>query len=186
MTALVKAGADINGKDAIGNTPLCNAALVDNPGRVRALLGVKGVRVNEPGEYGEPAIFKSNVLAVSRDLVAAGANVSQQNDRGYTPLFAVTNPDVVTFLIKSGANVNHLNKDRQNILVHNLSVANAEFRISMDEAAVTNKYLKKFEILIQSGIRVNDAPKSDMNALALANRVPLTKIVALLKRAGAR
>lgn len=186
VKALVKAGADINGKDANENTPLCNAAMVGNPSRVRTLLGVKGIRVNEPGEYGESALFKTNVPAVARDLVAAGANVNFESDRGYTPLFAVTNPEVVSFLIKSGADVNHLNKDRQNILVHNLMVANAEYRISMDEGRVTNKYLRKFELLIRAGINVNGAPGTDMTPLELASRVPLTRIVALLKKAGAR
>lgn len=186
VKALVKAGADINGKDANGNTPLCNAALVGNPARVRTLLGVKGIRVNEPGEYGESALFKSNVPAVTRDLVAAGANVDHESNWGFTPLFAVTNPEVVTLLIKSGADVNHLNKDRQNILVHNLLAAHGEYKISMNEGAVTNKYLKKFELLIRAGIRVNDSPKPNLTALDLANRVPLTRIVALLKKAGAR
>jgi ankyrin repeat protein len=186
VKALVRAGADINGKDASGNTPLGNAALVGNPSRVRTLLGVKGIRVNEPGEYGESALFKSNVPAVTRELVAAGADVNQESRGGFTPLFAVTNPEVVAFLIKSGAEVNHLNHDRQNILVHNLRAAHAAFKISMDEEAVTNKYLKKFELLIRAGIRVNDAPSPNMTALALASRVPFPRIVTLLKKAGAR
>ncbi|MDA8124125.1 MAG: ankyrin repeat domain-containing protein [Deltaproteobacteria bacterium] len=186
VKALVKAGADINGKDGSGNTPLCNAALVGNPARLKTLLGVGGIRVNEPGEFGESALFKSNVPAVARELVAAKANVNQTNNGGSTPLFTVTNPEVVAFLIKSGANVNHLNDEKRNILVHNLLAAHGEYKISMDETAVTNRYLKKFELLIRAGIRVNDAPTPNLTALQLANRVPFTKIVELLRKAGAR
>lgn len=183
---LVKAGSDINGKDASGNTPLCNAAMVGNPARVRTLLGVKGIRINEPGEYGESALFKANVPAITRDLVAAGANVNMASKGGFTPLFSVTNPEVVAFLIKSGADVNHLNNERRNILVDNLLDAHTAYKISMDEKAVTNRYLKKFELLIRAGIRVNDSPSPNLTPLALANRVPFTRIVALLKKSGAR
>lgn len=186
VKALIKAGADINAKDNKGNTPLCNAALVGNAARAKTLLGVGGIRVNEPGEYGESALFKSNVPAVARELVAAKANVNQTNNGGSTPLFTVTNPDVVAFLIKSGANVNHLNNDRRNILVHNLLAANEEYKISMDETAITNKYLKKFEALIRAGIDVNAAPSQNLTALEIASRVPFAPIVELLRKAGAR
>jgi ankyrin repeat protein len=186
VKALVKAGGDINGKDASDNTPLCNAAIVGNLARVNTLLGIKGIRVNERGEYGESAIFKTNVLAVSRALVSAGANVNQESDYGFTPLFAVVNPEVVTFLIKSGANINHLDKNKQNILVHNLVSANSEYRLTRDDKTIVELYLKKFEILIKAGIRVNEAPRPDMTALTLAKEVPLTKIVDLLVKSGAK
>lgn len=186
VKALIKAGADINGKDPRKNTPLCNAAIVGNPSRVGTFLGINGIKVDERCEYGESALFKTNVLAVSRALVAAGADVNHESDWSFTPLFTVLNPEVVSFLLKSGADVNHLNIEGQNILVHNLTNANEAFRITMDEKMITNRYLQKFEIIIKAGIRVNEAPKPEMTPLALAKRVPFPKFVALLEKAGAR
>lgn len=186
VKALVNAGADINSKDVNNNTPLCNAAVVGNPSRVGTLLAVNGITVNERCEYGENALFKTNVMAVSRALVAAGADVNHESDWSYTPLFAVTDPEVVTFLLKSGANVHHLNKTKESILVNNLKNANEAYKVSMDENRITNAYLRKFEIIIKAGINVNEGPSQNTTPLVLAKRVPFTKFVALLEKSGAR
>ncbi|MCL2334579.1 MAG: ankyrin repeat domain-containing protein, partial [Endomicrobia bacterium] len=80
VQALIDAGADVNAKNAIGNTPLLIAA--------------------------RDSWLKPENLEI---LIKAGANIEEKNKNGYTPLMvAIRNgrTENALVLIKAGANVN--------------------------------------------------------------------------------
>jgi ankyrin repeat protein len=186
LKALLRAGAEINEKDGNSNTPLCNAVMAGFPERVRLIVATPGVRVNEPCEYGETALFRAGNLQIAKHLVSAGADVNALSSGKNTPLFTVTNPEVVDFLIKSGANVNQVNMDSMNILVHNTSAAREMYYHTADEEAVNKRFLPKFELLIKAGIDINFEVKPRQTALSIAKQVPLDAFVELFERYGAK
>jgi len=87
VSALIKAGADVNARDVYGYTAV-----------IRAVMGTPTGSMNSVG------------YKIINDLVKAGADVNTRNNNGYTALiFAAqkqTNPEIITMLIKAGANVN--------------------------------------------------------------------------------
>ena len=115
ITALVKAGADVNAReDELKMTPLMMAAQFNtNPKVITALINA-GASVNEKHDNGWTPLmwaagFNSNPEVVTI-FVKTGANVNEKDDKGFTSLiWAATfnsNPDVIETLIKAGADVN--------------------------------------------------------------------------------
>jgi len=187
VTALLAHGAEINGTDSYGNTPLCNAAKINHQSRVQILLSMKDCGVNVPGEFGATALFKTNSFAIVKDLVAADADIDFENNGGSTPLFMQLNVDSVKYLIKRGANVNHINNYDNNILIHNMLAANKSYSMTYDYDRIKNEYIGKFEVLIAAGIDMNHEDKKyGFTALSLARKVPFVEFVSLFEKAGAR
>ncbi|MBI9108675.1 MAG: ankyrin repeat domain-containing protein [Spirochaetales bacterium] len=187
VTALLAHGAEINGPDSYGNTPLCNAAIINHQSRVLILLSMKDCGINVPGEFGSTALFKTNSFAIVKDLVAAGADIDFENNGGSTPLFMQLNVDSVKYLIKLGADVNHINNYDKTILIHNMLSANKGYTTNNDYDGIINQYIGKFEALVAAGIDVNhEEEKYGFTALGLARRVPFVEFVSLFEKAGAR
>jgi ankyrin repeat protein len=86
---LVKAGADVNLQDRLGNAPLLTAC---NRGHVIVVeeLVKAGADVYLQGKYDTPLIAACNRghVRVMEELVKAGADVNQNNQWGHTPLIA--------------------------------------------------------------------------------------------------
>ncbi|MBF9018999.1 MULTISPECIES: ankyrin repeat domain-containing protein [unclassified Oceanispirochaeta] len=187
VTALLAHGAEINGIDRYGNTPLCNAAKINHQARVLILLSMKDCGVNVPGEFGATALFKTNNFPIVKDLVAAGAEIDFENNGGSTPLFMQLNVDSVKYLIKLGADVNHINNYEENILIHNMLSANKSYSMTNDYDRIKNEFIGKFEVLVAAGIDMNhEEEKYGFTALGLARKVPFVEFVSLFEKAGAR
>jgi ankyrin repeat protein len=105
-------GADVNKARHDGATPLCIAAHQGYLGVVRLLVAELGADVNQAVHDGTTPLHiaaQKGYLATVRCLVKElGADVNKARQDGATPLMIAANckhEDVVTFLVKYGANV---------------------------------------------------------------------------------
>src|SRR5262245_58521683 len=102
------AGADVNGRDADGNTPLILAAFYAGPECVELLID-KGADVNAANAAGATALIRAATsYEKTRALVTAGANVRVRTaDLGNTPLLLAArragNSRTVRLLLDRGA-----------------------------------------------------------------------------------
>ncbi|PGH07901.1 hypothetical protein AJ80_07941 [Polytolypa hystricis UAMH7299] len=108
---LLDAGADVNVKNANGDTPLHSAAGSSKEEIVRLLLDA-GADIDDMTKSGSTPLH-SAVSACREDIVKllldAGANVDDMTKAGYTPLdYAVLEhrEDIVELLLDAGADVN--------------------------------------------------------------------------------
>lgn len=109
LKRMLDAGADVNGRDTLDQTPLIAAVSQDSLTAVEALLK-RGASVSIVDKAGwSPlhfATFFSADTTVMKALLDAGADVNAQNDRGITALYfaAATGHEVqVKFLLERGA-----------------------------------------------------------------------------------
>lgn len=154
VTALLEAGADVNGANARRSTALHWA--VADPAKVRALL-LAGAEVNATTVDGRTALhiaaLRSDGAPIVRSLLAAGANVDAITITGNTPLFSAASSSVDTarILLDHGANPNATSKIGATPLF---------------VAALTNSGV--MPLLIERGANVKAATKRGDTALALA------------------
>ncbi len=147
VSTLVKEGARVNARNDDGNTPLHHAAPWSKAPAVVATLLKAGAQVNAREEYcGETPLHEvaahSESPAAVAELLKAGADVNAWSrklvmirykalgfkDHDYywiaTPLHLAAknnkNPEVITFLVKAGADVNA--KDQFGITLLHLAV----------------------------------------------------------------
>ncbi|WP_022977980.1 ankyrin repeat domain-containing protein [Nevskia ramosa] len=109
LKRMLDAGADVNGRDTLDQTPLIAAVSQDSLPAVEAVLK-RGASVDIVDKAGwSPlhfATFFSADTTVMKALLDAGANVNAQNDRGITSLYfaAATGHEAqVKFLLEHGA-----------------------------------------------------------------------------------
>jgi ankyrin repeat protein len=105
---LLDNGADVNGRDAEGNTPLILASFYASPECVAALIE-KGADVNRANKAGATALIRAATsYEKTRLLVAAGAKVRVRTALGNTPLLLAArragNSRTVRLLLDRGAN----------------------------------------------------------------------------------
>jgi cytohesin len=90
---LIKAGADINQTDNNG-TPILHYAIAQLPitqslNVINTLISLKNININQGNRYGDTPLHlvveQRNLRAV-KALLAAGADSTQKNNRGITPL----------------------------------------------------------------------------------------------------
>ena len=145
VEAALTAGADVNVRDGLGNTPLIAAAYAGNPDVSRLLLRHgANVHVSNPG-HDTPlcAAARAGALALARDLLFAGADPNAQGDANCTPLFHCANsetvdaPNIVAELIRAGADVNRVNGEGTTAL----------------DAALSSGNLRVAQVLIRAGAR---------------------------------
>ena len=113
VTALLRAGADLNARTKQGTTPLHTAVARDNPTVVRELLKA-GADVNARNEDGATPLHSVASAANAVALLEAGADVNARTKDGYIPLHSAANQPklaVITKLLKAGSELNARSKD---------------------------------------------------------------------------
>ena len=212
VNVLLANGADPNliGDDdglAMGMTALMLAAgsfFASNRQHVAKLLIAGGADVNQRGTGGKTAIFHAALAGSGYTdcvevLIAAGANLDLQDDRGHTVLSSVAaaeNYPMFNLLMQAGASTAGLesiqliqaasagNVDR----VQSLLLTNANLNLDRGAAignAAAAGHTKIVELLIRAGANVNLRDKLGFTPIASAAYAGYGEIVQLLIAAGA-
>jgi ankyrin repeat protein len=182
---LLDNGADVNARDAEGNTPLILASFYASPKCV-ALLLEQGADANSANEAGVTALIRAATSYEKTSLlVGAGAEVRVRTaDLGNTPVILAArragNSRTVKLLLERGASATE----------HNFA------GISPLVSASASGDLETVRLLLDAGAKADDFPKSNdprNTDLALGFRTPLmwaaysndVRMVRLLLRHGA-
>jgi serine/threonine-protein phosphatase 6 regulatory ankyrin repeat subunit B len=129
VSLLLKAGADANGRNHLGETPLHQAAQDSDEG-VAQLLIEHGAAVDEIDNDGQTALHAAAVfgaLEVAEILIHNGAKLNIQDKKGYTPLHYSVCPDtrwgpyedylqVANLLLRAGADPNICTNGQMTVL----------------------------------------------------------------------
>jgi ankyrin repeat protein len=160
---LLDNGADVNARDAEGNTPLILASFYASPQCVELLID-KGADVNMANKAGATALIRAATsYEKTRLLVAAGAKVRMRTALGNTPLILAArragNSRTVQLLLERGANATESN----------------EAGISPVLSAAASGDVETMRLLLDAGAKADYFPKSnDPRAAAFAGlRTPL-------------
>jgi ankyrin repeat protein len=163
MQKLLDTGADVNARDAEGNTLLILASFYASPECVKLLID-KGADVNAANKAGATALIRAATsYERTRLLVAAGANVRVRTALGNTPLILAArragNSRTVQFLLERGANATERN--------------NAGIGPVLASAASGD--LETLRLLLDAGAKADDCPKmSDPRSIFFSGlRTPL-------------
>ena len=106
IVRLVAAGADVNARDAHGNTPLKYASCEPVPAALRKLIEL-GADVNLGDDRGFTPLhgaaahgFYAEAVEMANALIAGGADVNvRSREFGFVPLHEATGGDVIRLLI---------------------------------------------------------------------------------------
>jgi ankyrin repeat protein len=142
-------GADVNARDAQGNTPLILASFYAGPECVK-LLVEKGADVNAANKAGAtPLIRAATSFDKARLLVAAGANVRVRTALGNSPLILAArragNSRTVQLLLERGAD----------------ATERSDAGISPIISAAASGDLETARLLLAAGAKADDFPKSN-------------------------
>lgn len=174
---LLEEGADINGTDAQGRTPVMAATYRNRVDTVRALieagadLNVRDHRQDNPLLYAGAA----GLLDIVKLVVQAGADTSLTNRFGGTALIPACERghlDVAEALLTlSDVDVNHVNRLGWTALL--------EAVLLSDGGPVHQRIVK---LLLEHGADVHIPDKDGVTALQHAERLGYTEMVRLMKR----
>jgi ankyrin repeat protein len=162
---LIDNGADVNARDAEGNTPLILASFYASPKCVGLLLE-KGADANAANKAGVTALIRAATnYEKTRLLVDAGAKVRVRTaDLGNTPLILAArragNSRTVKLLIERGANATERDKAG----------------ISPIISGAASSDLDTVQLLLDAGAKADDFPRSNdprATDLAAGIRTPL-------------
>jgi ankyrin repeat protein/mono/diheme cytochrome c family protein len=161
---LLDNGADVNARDAEGNTPLILASFYASPQCLELLID-KGADVNATNKAGATALIRAATsYEKTRLLVAAGANVRVRTALGNTSLILAArragNSRTIQLLLERGARAT----ERNNV------------GISPVLAGAASGDVETLRLLLDSGAKADDFPKSsDPRAvdIAVGFRTPL-------------
>jgi ankyrin repeat protein len=102
ISMLVAAGADVNARDADGNTPLVEA----ESDEVARVLIKAGANPNARNSDGRTPLFDHYFAEPKKALIEAGADVTIRDKYGATALFNQEDVEAVSAMIAAGADVN--------------------------------------------------------------------------------
>jgi ankyrin repeat protein/beta-lactamase regulating signal transducer with metallopeptidase domain len=201
---LIAKGADVNAKNATGDTPL-HLVCYSN---VAELLIAKGADINAKDRPGYTPLYsaaEANHLEVAKLLISKGADVNaEEGSIRTTPLqYAVMlgHTDMVRLLIDKGADVNI---DTQTGPALGLAVVGGHTNIvelliakganvNMDSRAITplhlaitRGYTDIVELLVAKGANVNVRNSRGATPLDLAEERGSAEIIELLRKHGAK
>ena len=154
IRTLLDDGADVNARDAEGNTPLILASLYASPECVELLID-KGADVNAANKAGATALIRAATsYDKTRLLVAAGANVQARTALGNTPLILAArradNSRTVCLLLERGANATERNQSG----------------VSPVLSAAASGDVETVCLLLDAGAKADDLPKSNQPRVA--------------------
>jgi hypothetical protein len=121
VSALISAGANVNMKDADGDTALTSLGEGATVEMTRALINA-GAKVNHKNDNGETPLIgaaENDTPDVVKELLEAGAKVNAKNKSGRTALMAAAEYGLIEnikLLLNAGADVNMKDKDGANAL----------------------------------------------------------------------
>jgi ankyrin repeat protein len=211
---LLDAGADVDARDARGETALtyaCQNPLGPDPLVVKMLIQA-GANVNARGSKGRtPVMFAAlcdHTTQVVELLLKSSAEVSARDSMGWTALMHATrrrqeNLDAVRTLVRAGADVNASHKQggtALSVAAHNGHTKVVQFLIeaganvnASDTANWTplicsslNGHLQIVELLLKSGANVDSADRLGRTALTMAQINQHHEIEKRLVQAGAK
>src|SRR4051812_11800537 len=152
---LIEAGADVNARDAEGNTPLILAAFYAGPGCVELLLQ-NGADSNAANRSGVTALIRAATdYEKARLLIAAGAKVGVRTaDLGNTPLILAArragNSRTVRLLLERGAD----------------AAGRDEAGISPIMAGAASGDMETVRLLLDAGAKAGDFPEPNRSRVA--------------------
>src|SRR5262245_54108376 len=147
-------GADVNARDAEGNTPLILASFYASPECVELLIE-KGADVNAANKAGAtPLIRAATDYEKTRLLVAGGANIQVRTALGNTPLILAArragNSRTVQLLLERGANPTERN----------------ETGVAPVLSAAASGDVQTVRLLLDAGAKADDFPKPNQPSAA--------------------
>jgi ankyrin repeat protein len=151
---LLAHGADVNARDADGNTPLILASFYAGPECVSLLIG-QGADVNAANQSGVTALIRAATnYEKTRLLVAAGANVRVRTALGNTPLILAArragNSRTVKLLLERGADATERN----------------DAGVGPVLAAAASGDVETMRLLLDAGGKAGEFPKSNQPRVA--------------------
>jgi ankyrin repeat protein len=171
VKALIAAGADVNAKDKLGETPL-HIAAVRGYNEITSLLIDEGVNVNTRNKRGltplHTAAWSGHKETVAL-LIAKGANINAKDQDGVTPLHVSAlsgAKNTMTLLIDKGADINAINKDGMTPL----------------HAAALTGQKEAIELLVKKGANINAKNKRGVTPLQIAHHKGNESIVEFLRK----
>jgi ankyrin repeat protein len=182
MEKALASGADINGKDREGMTPLMHAALRGNQEIVEFLLK-RRARVDLVDIFGVTALMQASWAGhagIVADLVTAGADPDLQSyidiprlkKKGVNALIGASmngNIEIVKILLEKGAKVNQQDAEGQTALIH----------------ASKNGFPDVVELLLSQGAKMEIKDQFGRTALTVATIHNQIEVVQILLEAGA-
>ena len=192
---LLSAGADIKAVHRLGDQALAIAARQRNyktpnaepDSEIVRLLLAKGADPNATGRYGITPLMSANTAAKVRLLVAKGAKINAKDEEGKTALMQAASrgePDVVSALLESGADVNAIDNKSLNALLYSLDDLNTAYG---DERKTLPKRRQEVarRILLTKSVNVNAQNANGETALMRAVRLGNIDVIKSLLAKGA-
>jgi len=179
ISALLKAGADVNARSKDGTTPLHIAAANNSAAEAVSLLLKAGANANTRNRDGRTPLhscaYGEAAAPVVEALLKAGADANARDAEGVTPLFFTvadaSKRNVTALLLRSGADANAKDRDGGTPL---------------HRAAASNTDPDVVPLLLKSGAKANARDKDGRTPLHLAARSnPNPVVTELLLKAGA-
>ena len=194
---LIEMGADVNGRDGKGNTPL--HAVGESVENARSLLerGANPNAQNSSGLTPLHAVSGEKSTAVMALLIEKGADVTATSPEGFTPLhFSYQSPtgELAALLVSKGADVNARTSDGRTPLHYALSFPELVAQLlqsgadpniqNRDGAAIHTATLTSVvQLLLEAGADVN--ARNPVGQTALHTQRYSAEVTAFLLAAGA-
>lgn len=178
---LLREGADLNGRDARGRTPIMAATHANKPAIVKILIQA-GADINLQDEIKDnPFLYAGaeGLLDVLKLLIDAGADTRITNRFGGTALIPAAERGhvevVEELLTRTDVKIDHVNNLGWTALLEAVILGDGGPRRT-----------EVVRLLIAAGANVNIADGRGVSPLAHARQRGYTQMIALLERAGAR
>lgn len=170
---LLQAGANVNARDAEGETPLMYAA-VEGHVAIINLLAKKGADIDAVSSNNETALARASLngrIEAVRTLLNLGASVDKSTDAQGTPLMYASvagHKEVMKLLLDNSGNVN---------------AVDAKGNTALMNAIRNNASLDVVCILIKAGADIKIKNKNDEDAASIAKSLGRGDIEKLLSEA---
>ncbi len=189
---LLKHGADVHYRNAVGNTALIYAILYDHPPIIHTLI-THGADVNRANQDGVTALLftvrRISDPSILQELIHHGANVNHVDHQGSSALTdSVHNlhSDVenIHTLIQAGADLHHVDRYGKTALQQAFQDYAHIYELNGQEAMIT-RFLAIISALIEAGADVNYKDPTGITPLLCATQANRLNCVQFLITQGA-